>query len=219
MKHNLLKMALFVSLASVLAGCGGTNGSKQARTSQQRHPIKIEKAENSLEIPISQDGYISEAEEANIKSFLYQYDNYGTSSLIITAPETGVEAGKARTFLRKIVEIANKVGIKQSSIKMGTYQALDTTSAVVRLNFETMTAKAPDCSNSWSENLADAAKNELSKGHGCTTQKNFAAMLVNPQELVEMRSMSAVNAQRGVAAFDKYLAGQIQAVTASATDQ
>jgi pilus biogenesis lipoprotein CpaD len=219
--HSKTKNILFlICLISVITGCADSisNGAKQAQTYEKRHEIKLTKTDSSLEIPIVDSGYISQAEEANIKSFLYKYDNYGKSNLIITAPEVGVEAGTARALLKQIVNIAQKVGIKKDSIKLGTYQALDNNNLVVRMNFETITAKAPDCSGSWSKNLADAYHNDLSKGHGCT-RKNFAAMIADPEDIVRMRDMGIGNAARRVDIFDKYVAGATPDISASSTDQ
>jgi pilus assembly protein CpaD len=224
MIKNAKKILFSAMITALLAGCGGvSNGEKQARTYEKRHPITIEKTQNTIEIPISTAGYVTQESEAKIKSFLYTYDNYGKSNLVITAPETGGGAGTTRTALKHIIEIAQEVGIKKGSIKLGTYQALDSSNAVIRMNFEALVAKASDCSDRWSENLTDAKNNELSKGHGCAMRKNLVAMIADPEDLVRMRRMGAGNAARRVGVFDKYTLGESTAAAldavASSTDQ
>jgi pilus biogenesis lipoprotein CpaD len=203
----------------IFSGCSNTvsNGSKQARTYEQRHEIKLERTQNTLEIPVIDDGYISEAQEASIKSFLYQYENFGKSNLVITAPEVGIEPGIARTALEEIVKIAQKVGIQKDLIKIGTYSSLDGTSTIIRMNFETIVAKAPDCSGRWSKNLSDAYTNEISKGHGCSTRNNLAKMIVDPEDLVRMRNMGIGNSERSIDKLDQYIAGAVPQLSASSS--
>lgn len=228
MYFNTQKNMAFLIGGLLLTACsnGISNDARHARTYETRHPITLEKKQNSLEIPINlNDTSFDTIQEAKIKSFLYQYDTQSESNLIITAPETGLKVSSARVALKNILSIAKDVGIKRKNIRIGTYKPLSSTVGGIRMNFEATTAEAPDCSNNWSENLADAYNNELSKGHGCSTRKNLAAMIVNPTDLVRMRTMGVGNSARRVNVFDKYILGQATTAsrgseeTASSTDK
>lgn len=226
--NNLAKMiSLFVVHSLVVACSGGiSNDERHAKVYEERHPIRLETKQESIEIPINDlEASLSNIDEDKLKSFLYQYNNQSRTNLVITVPETGVKAGTARNMLKEILKVADMIGIQKKSIKIGTYQPLSEANTSVRLHFEKAVAIAPDCSNSWSKNLADSYNNDLSKGHGCATRKNLAAMIVNPVDLTRMPAMGASNAQRRIDVFDKYIQGQSTTAsrgageTASATKQ
>ncbi len=222
------KNIVFLISGVLLVGCSGgiSNNEKHARTYETRHPITLAKKQNSLEIPINViDVSFDTSEEAKIKSFLYAYDNQSNSNLMITVPETGLKVSSARIAVKNILSLAQEVGIKRNNIRVGTYKPLSDTVGGIRMNFEAVVAEAVDCANRWSENLSDTSHNEISKGHGCSTQKNFATMIANPTDLEKMRPMGSGNAARRIDTFDKYILGQATGAsrggeeTASATAQ
>lgn len=203
-----------------------SNDARHAETYEVKHPITITQKQNSIEMPIHHDGSSFTAlEEAKVKSFLYQFHSKGNSELIITAPATGTKVGSARQAVKELVEIANKIGISKDYIRIGTYRPLNNTVGGIRMNFEYLTANAKDCSNNWSNNLADAYNNDLSDMHGCSTRKNLAAMIARPEDLIRARTMTPGNAARRVDVIDKYILGQSTTAsrnaneTASATAQ
>lgn len=222
------KNIMFLISGVLLVGCSGgiSNNQKQARTYETRHPITLSKKQNSIEIPINIiNTSFDTSLEAKIKSFLYEYDTQSDSNLIITVPETGIKVSSARVAVKNILSMAQEVGIQKNNIRIGTYKPLNDTVGGIRMNFEAIVAKAPDCSNKWSENLSDTHHNEISKGHGCATRKNLAAMIANPKDLAKMGPMGSGNSARRIDTFDKYILGQATGAsrsseeTASATAQ
>jgi pilus assembly protein CpaD len=205
------KNIYFLISCLLLTACSGgfSNNEKHARTYETRHPITLTKKQNSIEIPINViDVSFDTRAEAKIKSFLYEYDTQNDSNLVITVPETGLKVSSARIAVKNILSLAQEVGIKRNNIRVGTYKPLNDTIGGIRMNFEAVVAEAPDCSNRWSENLSDTYNNEIPKGHGCSAQKNLAAMIANPKDLAKMRPMGSGNAARRIDTFDKYIAGQ-----------
>lgn len=224
LSKSIINITYIVAIATIISGCsnGFSNDERHARTYETRHPITLEHQNNSLELPIDvNQTSISGMQEAKIKGFLYKYNQDSKSNLIITVPESGMKASAARMTVKSIVNIVENIGINEDNILIGTYRPLNDDIASIRLNFESITAKAPDCSNMWSENLADTYNNELSKGHGCSTRKNLAAMIARPEDLVRMPTMSPGHAGRRTSVFDKYVLGQsttaAKGETASAT--
>jgi pilus assembly protein CpaD len=210
MNYIIKNMLPVMVICVFLAGCNGvSNDIRHAKTYEQRHPILVETQQNNIEIPINlNESDLSPIDEAKIKSFLYQYNQQNNKHLVITVPESGLKVSAAKSAVKNIVAIANNIGIQQESIRIGTYKPLNDTVGGVRMSFESVVAKKPDCSNNWSKNLADAYNNEIHKGHGCATRKNLAAMIVYPQDLVRMRDLGIGNSARRVGVFDKYIAGQ-----------
>ncbi len=222
------KNIVFLISGVLLVGCSGgiSNNEKHTSTYETRHPITLTKKQNSIEIPINiTDFSFDTSVEAKIKSFLYKYDTQSDSNLIITVPETGLKVSSARIAVKNILLIAQEAGISRNNIRVGTYKPLSDTVGGIRMNFEAVVAEAVDCSNNWSENLSDTYHNQMSKGHGCATRKNLAAMIANPKDLAKMGMMGSGNAARRIDTFDKYIAGQATGAsrgseeTASATAQ
>ena len=84
--------------------------------------------------------------------------------------------------------------------------------ATIRLNYPRISAVAGPC-GMWPEDLGPSIKN---KGYienkqyynfGCAYQRNMAAMVDNPSDLVQPRSETPSYTARRTAAFEKYRKG------------
>ena len=223
MTHTKFSPTLLTTLAGLLfiTGCSGTtfNGAEQARPYEVRHPITLVEKEESVQISIkSKGGHLSEMQKAKVKSFIYGYNEKATDNIVISVPESGIKAAAARTATKQLTEVIAETGIAQSDIMIGTYQPSDIRSNNITIRFKTLQAKGPKCDNNWSENLADAYNNTSWKGLGCSTRSNLAAMISNPNDLVEMRPMGPAHAGRRVDTIDKYALGQSTGASRSADE-
>ena len=223
MTHILKKSSVGVLLSTsfLLAGCmsGPTfNGADQSRPYEARHPITVEKQETSLEISLDNNGgVLTQGQNAQIKSFIYGYNDKGADNITISVPETGLKAAPARIATKRITEILDGSGIEQSQINIETYMPTAAQSGNIMIAFTKLAAKGPDCTNKWTENLADAYNNTAWKGLGCATRSNLAAMISNPNDLENMRTMGASSSERRIDTQDKYILGQ--ATSAARDDQ
>ena len=77
----------------------------------------------------------------------------------------------------------------------------------VRINYIRYEAQAPSCGD-WSTNLAETSANLTSPNFGCATQKNLAAMVADPRDLVSPRPLDPDDAQRRLTVLDKYRKGE-----------
>jgi pilus assembly protein CpaD len=84
--------------------------------------------------------------------------------------------------------------------------------ATIRVNYPRIRADAGPC-GTWPEDLGPSIKN---KGYlenrpyynlGCATQRNLAAMVDNPSDLVQPRAETPAYTPRRTVAFDKYRKG------------
>lgn len=211
---------------SLISGCSMSisNGAEQARVYEERHPITLRQKENNLEIPIEPEQQsLTQIQKSKLKGFLYKYNQNSKDTLIVTVPESGMNVTSARKLVKEVVSITHDIGINQEHVKVGTYQPFSEKSGSIRISFESLVTEASSCNDMWSENLVDAFNNEVSKGHGCATRNNLAAMIVRPEDLVQMPTMSPGIARRRVGVFDKFILGEntsaAKGETASATDQ
>lgn len=212
-----------LTLASlmIVTGCSGPafNGTDQARPYEVRHPITLVQKEESIELEIkSKGGYLTEQQKAKVKSFIYGYNQKATDNIIISVPESGIKAAAARTATKQLTEIIGETGVEQNDIMIGTYKPSDLRSHNITIAFKALKAEGPKCDDNWSENLADAYNNTSWKGLGCSTRSNLAAMIANPNDLVEMRPMGPAHAGRRVDTIDKYALGQSTGASRSADE-
>ena len=68
----------------------------------------------------------------------------------------------------------------------------------VRINYIRYEAQAPSCGD-WSTNLAETSANLTSPNFGCATQKNLAAMVARPGDMVLGRGNADTTDTMGVA--------------------
>ena len=96
--------------------------------------------------------------------------------------------------------------------------------ATIRVNYPRIIADAGPC-GLWPEDLGPSVNN---KGYlenrpyhnlGCSTQRNLAAMVDNPADLVQPRAETAAYAARRNAAFEKYRKGTTTATTYPESDK
>ena len=200
-----------LSTLLIVTGCSGPafNTAEQARPYEVRHPITLVQKEESVQLEIkSKGGHLTEQQKAKVKSFIYGYSEKSTDNIVISVPESGLKAAAARTATKQLTELIGETGVEQSDIMIGTYKPSDLRSNAITIRFKTLQAKGPKCDDNWSENLADAYNNTAWKGLGCSMRSNLAAMIANPNDLVEMRPMGPAHAGRRVDTIDKYALGQ-----------
>jgi pilus assembly protein CpaD len=72
-------------------------------------------------------------------------------------------------------------------------------------------AEGPECGNDWSENLARNPKNFNYPDFGCSQQRNLAAMIANPADLLGPRTEGPRDSNRRDDVYGKYVSGKVTA--------
>ena len=68
-------------------------------------------------------------------------------------------------------------------------------------------AEAPECGR-WPSNLADESRNLPYPNFGCAQQRNLAAQIANPADLLGPRTVEPADAERRAVVFDRYRQGR-----------
>jgi pilus assembly protein CpaD len=96
--------------------------------------------------------------------------------------------------------------------------------ATIRLNYPKISAVAGPC-GLWPEDLGPSIKNKSyfeNKSYynfGCAYQRNMAAMIDNPSDLVQPQAESAAYTARRTEGFDKYRKGNTTATSYPESDK
>ena len=80
--------------------------------------------------------------------------------------------------------------------------------APVRLSYLQFVAEPPDCPD-WSENIGRDPKNMPWPNMGCASQRNLAAMVANPEDLLHPRGETPRSGERRDNVWGKYVRGEV----------
>jgi len=184
-----------------------------------RHPIVVQEASKTTEIFVGHArGGLTTAQRADIAGLAQSWLGEGTGAITIDVPAGTPNAQAAGVTVRDIQNILAAAGIPPRGIKVAPYHPNDPRQfAPVRVRYARIIADAGPC-GLWPEDLGPSSKNKSYydnrsyQNFGCAYQRNMAAMVANPADLVQPRAETPPNSARRSETFAKYRAGQTTAI-------
>jgi pilus assembly protein CpaD len=174
----------------------------------ERHPISVKQGEALLDLPVSRSAPgLSSSQWGQLYAYLNDYREHGKSNLIIKAPTGGSNEKAAMRAYEDVRHAMRRVGISPSEVSLQPYFAKWDPAAPLRLSYLQLVAHGPDCPD-WSENLARDPQNMPYPNMGCATQKNLAAMVADPEDLLVPRPETPRPSERRDTVWGKYVAGE-----------
>jgi pilus assembly protein CpaD len=218
---------MIVGLGAALAGC--ETAQEQTgdiwSTYRERHPISIVEKDRTLNVFVgSGRNGLTPAQRADVLDFAQSWRSEGTSRFVIDQPSAADNARAAAIALREIRSILAASGVPAQAIKVQSYRVADrNTLAVIRVNYPRLAAHAGPCGQ-WPDNLGPGEdpkhyENIEYWNLGCATQRNLAAMVANPADLVQPRGEAEVYRARRTTVLDKYRKGESTAAASSDSDK
>jgi pilus assembly protein CpaD len=218
---SMLRVATIVLSAATLASCY-TARSVEADVPNDyrlRHPIALKDGNRSFEILIgSNRGGLSASQRADVLAFAHTWKHEATGGLIVDMPAGTVNEHAARDTLPEIKSILTAAGIPAAAIYVRAYQPANPVRlAAIRLNYPKIVAEAGPC-GLWPTDLGPGAGTEYWENQeywnfGCASQRNLAAMVDNPADLVQPRGETPAMAGRRSTVLEKYRRGESTATT------
>lgn len=214
---------LLVALGATLAGCETTAQQEQTGTIwsnyRERHPISIVEKDRTLKLFVgsSRNG-LTPDQRTSVLDYALAWRNEGTGRFVIEQPTGARNAHAAAAALREVRSIMAAAGVPSSAIKVQSYRIADRNMlAVITLNYPHTVAEVGPCGQ-WPEDLGPNAnpkhfENLQYWNFGCATQRNLAAVVANPSDLVQPRAEGPVYAMRRTTVLDKYRKGESPATT------
>ena len=214
-----LRMAgALVGLAVALGAC--THTDERVSTAsvpddyRQRHPIAVQEADQSIVIFIGHArGGLSASQRADVMGLAQTWLHEGTGAIKADVPVDTPNARAAADSLREIQALLSAAGVPPGGLVVRQYHPDDPRQmAAIRLNYPKISAIAGPC-GLWPEDLGPSIKNPSyidNKSYynfGCSYQRNMAAMVDNPSDLVQPRPETSAYTTRRTAAFEKYRKG------------
>lgn len=219
LKGSLHIAGVLMAAAIALGGCKHTDEEIVTGSVpydyRQRHPIVVQEASRATEIFVGQGrGGLTAAQRADIMGLAQAWLREGTGGIIIDMPTGTPNARTATDSLHEIQAIFNAAGIPPRGITVRNYRPTDPRLfATIRVSYPRIAADAGPC-GVWPNDIGPSIKNKeyfenrQYENFGCATQRNLAAMVDNPSDLVQPRAETPPLASRRNVMFDKYRKGE-----------
>jgi pilus assembly protein CpaD len=229
-RHRALR--LLSALVGLSAALGGCNTSGEVVTAsvpddyRLRHPIAIQEANRSIVIFVGHArGGLSAPQRADVVGLARTWVSEGTGAIVADVPVDTPNAPAAAATFREVRALLAAGGVPPNGIALRHYHPDDPrTLATIRLSYPRMAAVAGPC-GLWPEDLGPSALNESYSENrqyynfGCAYQRNMAAMIANPSDLVQPRPETPAYTARRTAGFEKYRKGDPTATTYPEADK
>ncbi|HKQ46167.1 MAG TPA: CpaD family pilus assembly protein [Rhizomicrobium sp.] len=203
MKFDFLLRAAALACVIIAGSCSVTGDAPIVwQDGARNHPITVEPKFRELKVQFAAGG-MSADDAAKFDAFLADYRVRGNGSLGISVP-SGSSSRAATEFF---AERAAATGISRDKILVSTHNAVNGDMRV-DVSYIAYTAHAESCGD-WSENEAFTLDNRTSKNFGCSVQRNIAAMVADPRDLLGPGPMGPVDTGRRATVMDKYQKGEI----------
>ncbi|HZE54988.1 MAG TPA: CpaD family pilus assembly protein [Bradyrhizobium sp.] len=224
-RHRTLRLlgALF-GLSVTLGACTDTTGEiATARIPddyRQRHPIVIQEADRSVVIFVGHArGGLSADQRADVTGLARIWVSEGTGAIVADVPVDTPNARAAESAFHEIKALLAAGGVPPRGIRLHHYHPDDPrTLATIRLSYPKIAAVAGPC-GVWPEDVGPSVNN---RGYfdnkpyynfGCAYQRNMAAMIDNPSDLVQPRPETPAYTIRRTEGFEKYRKGETTTTT------
>jgi pilus assembly protein CpaD len=208
-----------IGLAAALSGCMHTAEEVATTASipedyRLRHPIAIEEATKSIVVFVGQGrGGLSAEQRADVIGLAQTWLHEATGAIDADLPVGTPNARMAADSMREIHALLAAAGVPPRGIVVRQYHPENPRHmAAIRLSYPKISAEAGPC-GLWPEDIGPSVKN---KGYlenkpyynfGCAYQRNMAAMIDNPSDLVQARAETPSYTMRRSEAFEKYRKG------------
>jgi pilus assembly protein CpaD len=217
--RSLRRLSVLIGLSATLGACNFT-GTEVVTASvpddyRLRHPIAIEEANRSIVLFVGHGrGGLSASQRTDVMGLAQVWVREGTGAIVADVPVDTTNAQAAAATFREVRSLLAAGGVPSRGITMRPYHPDDPrTFPPIRLSYPRIAAVAGPC-GLWpadlGPNIMDPGYNANKQYHnfGCATQRNLAAMVDNPADLVQPRPESPAYTARRTAGFEKYRKGE-----------
>jgi pilus assembly protein CpaD len=221
-----------IALASVAVGAAGCNTLTYSPMTAEmpsdyrlRHPIVVEEKNTKLTVFVgAHRGSLTPTQRAEVGSFAQSWRKDATGGVVIEVPTGTPNQRAAHDVAHEVKAILAASEIPASAIAVRPYHPGNPDKfAPIKVNYPRVAADAGPC-GLWPHDIGpseyvDYAQNRPYWNLGCANQRNLAAMVDNPADLVQPRGETPAYTGRRTTALDKYRKGEGTATVYPVTNQ
>jgi pilus assembly protein CpaD len=207
-----------LGFALALGGCKHTADDVTGTVPEDyrlRHPIALEEQAKKIDVFVGTErGGLSASQRADVVALGQNWLREGTGTIMADVPVNTPNARAAKESFREIHSLLTAVGVPSQGLVLRNYRSDDPRQfATIRLSYPLIGASAGPC-GTWPEDLASSINNKSYLANkpyynlGCAQQRNLAAIVSNPSDLVQPHPEAPVYAARRTYALDKYRKGE-----------
>lgn len=223
-----IRAAVFAGSALLVGACNTdqqvVTGIPETPTDYRlRHPISITEGEHGLEVFIGANrGTLNPTQRAQVLAFAQTWRHDATGGMVVDLPVGTSNEHASAAAMREIGSILAASGMPAHDLVVRKYHPPELRLATVRIHYPRIAAQAGPC-GLWPEDIGPSVnrgffENEPYWNFGCATQRNLAAMVDNPADLVQPRGETPPYAMRRTYVTEKYQQGAPTGTQYPATD-
>ena len=211
-----MRILSVVVVAAALAGCNTYRVKEPIEVPndyRKRHQIGLREGARSVELFVGQGrGSLNPTQRADVSAFAQTWKRESTSGIVVEVPHGSPNQVAASQAAREARSILMASGMPAQTIAMRTYVPENPAHLpTVRLSYAAIKADSGPC-GLWPTDLGPApepfyAENKPYWNLGCANQRNLAAMVDNPADLVQPRSETPAWTSRRTTVLEKYRLG------------
>lgn len=221
-----MRIAAAALLTVSLAGCKTLENQTRVAgweltAPTERHPILVSQQPETLTLAVPRGANgLSPSQRADVISFARsaRMSDAGNTRLVIQAPSSSANETAAIAAVHDAGSILRESGFSDANINIEPFDAAGQSSPPVKVSFLRYVAQGPEC-GSFPTNLAREPLNLPAPNMGCASQKNLAAMVLNPSDLLGPRKMESRTAERRLETWQKYIKGESSGAQKSQDEQ
>jgi len=210
---------LVACVAVMLAGCNKTITTARDTTGSiptaytERHPIEIREGKKTLVVLVGTGrGGLSATQRAEVLAFARNWRHDATGGVTIDRPVGITNPRAVNDTLKETLSILTQAGVPGSGIGIRQYRPFGGELGSLRLNYPLMVADAGPC-GLWPDDVGPTYdpkhfENKQYYNFGCATQRNLAAMVAEPSDLIQPRSETPVYTAKRTFGMEKWRKGQ-----------
>ncbi|MGD9866440.1 MAG: CpaD family pilus assembly protein [Hyphomicrobiales bacterium] len=204
-------VVLAALLAMSVSACKTAGGKepKEYRFSDPtaRHRITVAESKQVLDVAVPRGSSgLTRSQSFDVHRFAQAYKKEGEGVIAVQAPNGGPNELEAVRAVDDVRRILAREGLDRGQVTVSTYYGDGVNNPPLRITYARLKAHGPECGE-W-ENLARDPQNVNYRNFGCATQRNLAAMIADPRDLLGPRGETPRSSERRDVAWDKYVKGE-----------
>ena len=188
--------------------------------SAQRHPIVVSKqpANMNLRVERGSDG-LTPHQRSSVIDFLNRYrgSDQGNSKFTVSVPSGSPNEVAALHAVADLRQLLSEYGLDDTRVTIQPYHTEGDHHPPIKLSYARFVAEGPECGQ-FPANISKDDRNLPYHNFGCSLQRNFAAQVANPADLLGPRTMTPAVGERRDVIWDKFIKGE-STITKKDTDE